>query len=435
MWRGGRSRRDDAEAGLLAQRAGALLQAGRQAHGKGLLDQAEEYLREAAVIGRLLGERQPDDPYTAQGLGRVLYSLGGVIKDQHRNVQAVEVLSEAEHVYLDAARLTPAEDATDDDIDLRLADVRLRRGMAFAGNGAGASAVGDAQAAVLAYAEAGRQGRTDEVQLGAARVLMQAADVYGSAADLEMALATAQEGLILAVQGANQSSTPMDPVIARSAAMAADVELAVLTATGRTSETSHPQSLLEHLGVTPPLPTLTRTRLADARRRPDQGGVRSAVHQLDRLAGGPPQLAGIQLDPEPFPLVAPALRVTREQLPAAATLTADAATRLLQGNVVTAFALGLEAHWMLLHLIGETQELTRASGLAQPDLPLWFCVWADLLGPLTRRAQTLGDDDLGRDLAGWGLTALQGVPVESLPPGHQSRMREAASYFERYRSW
>ena len=53
--------------------------------------------------------------------------------------------------------------------------------------GQGASAVCDAQEAVLAYADAAREGRVDPHQPGAARVLMMASDIYGGAAGLDMA--------------------------------------------------------------------------------------------------------------------------------------------------------------------------------------------------------------------------------------------------------
>ena len=69
------------------------------------------------------------------------------------------------------------------------------RAAALAELGAGASAVIDAQAAVLGYIRLASPDRVDEAYLGLARALIMASDVFGAFADPAMALEAAQQGL------------------------------------------------------------------------------------------------------------------------------------------------------------------------------------------------------------------------------------------------
>jgi hypothetical protein len=116
----------------------------------GRLRQEEAWLeavrvqQRAAELARDLVGRFPVNERLRQGLASVLYTLGAQLCETGDPQGAVTVLDECHDLYA-GLRGVP-------EVDLLVADVRLRRGIAQALCGRGASALVDGDAAVMAYA-------------------------------------------------------------------------------------------------------------------------------------------------------------------------------------------------------------------------------------------------------------------------------------------
>lgn len=244
-------------------RAGQLLERGQQAVLAGELDTAVSDLHEAGGLARQLLADAPGDERLLRGLGSVLYSLGAALTGRGDSAESAAVLAEAEDAY----RKVAAPDAA-----LLLADVRLRRATSLALSGAGASAVTEAQSAVLTYIRRSSPDRVDEAYLGLARSLMLASDVFGAFADPVTALAAAQQGLSWVVRAANDGRRDLlDPATRMAMVRALSVELALLRTLGREQEQGNAAGLLAFLGAEV-TPTLTQDRLAAVACRPPAAG-------------------------------------------------------------------------------------------------------------------------------------------------------------------
>jgi hypothetical protein len=360
------------------ERVGLLLARGHQALLARDLDVAVADLSEAAGLARQLVAEHPGDSSWLSDLGAVLYSLGGALNSQGNLAESVRVLAEAEAAYRKAA--PPAQR------DVLVADVRLRRAVALAEQGAGISAVIDAQAAVLAYISQARHDRVDEAYLGLARSLMMASDVFGAFADPAMALEAAQQGLSWIVEAANSGQADVrDPAVEHAVVRAASVELTLLVVLGRPEEQASAAGLLQWLAAEV-MPTLTQRRLGSSGLSAASGGVDAAVRSLLLMTGSDDGLEELLIRHPVGPLCAPALRVRPEKLLTAASGAAGAASLLLARGVAAGLRLGLEAHFLM------------AWALEPPCRPGWTGCSCDGAGCSPRW------------LPGWTLTAISRLP-------------------------
>src|SRR2546421_10736202 len=128
------------------RQVGALLERARQRCGQGRSGEALPLYREVVEIGRGLAADFPGEASHRRTVASALYTVGALATEVGEPDAAIEALAESELLYralgeegvLDAAPL--------------VADVVLRRGLALAGKGHGASAVAAADTAVAAYA-------------------------------------------------------------------------------------------------------------------------------------------------------------------------------------------------------------------------------------------------------------------------------------------
>src|SRR3954452_13043311 len=128
------------------RQVGALLERARQRCEQGRSGEALPLYREVVEISRGLAADFPGGASRRRTVASALYTVGALATEVGEPDAAIEALAESELLYralgeegvLDAAPL--------------VADVVLRRGLALAGKGHGASAVAAADAAVAAYA-------------------------------------------------------------------------------------------------------------------------------------------------------------------------------------------------------------------------------------------------------------------------------------------
>ncbi len=160
------------------RREGDLLRRARAAESAGDLATAIEGRLAAADLRRRSG--------SGPELGEVLYDLAGTLLRDGRADDAVAALDEAEDAY----GLVPSLRCAD-----RVADVQVRRAVGYGLAGAGASAVVDAQSAVLHH----RGGKQRDL----ARALAVNADVLAAYGDPDLAVASADLAvrLFLAARG------------------------------------------------------------------------------------------------------------------------------------------------------------------------------------------------------------------------------------------
>ncbi len=278
---------------------------------------------------------------------------------------------------------------------LQEADVLLRKAIEHARTGAGASAVVDAQSAVVAYVGWARWERLDAAYLGLARSLMEASAILAVYADAEVALAAAREGLSWAVAAVNSGYPPDEPT-GSAMVLALRTEVALLEALGRPHETGNARGALAHFGVTDdpaPLDSLPGLAITD-------GGVAGAVRMLRLLRGVDGDLGQLLLDHPVGPLCVPAFRCPPEWVRTAATACTQAALVLLASDVPAGLRLGLEAHY--LHAFAVEEQLPVPAELDDVIL----VSWCRLLGVLADRFDRAGVRELARDLASWGTDVL-----------------------------
>ncbi|MEV4638608.1 tetratricopeptide repeat protein [Actinoplanes sp. NPDC049548] len=352
-----------------AEQAGLLLDRGQRAYEQGRLEEAVEHLEGAAEPARRLVRELPRDRTFRQGLGSVLYSLGGAYITARRFPDAVTVLTEALEAYRELAAKA------------LMADVRARRGMAHALTGAGASAVTDVQAAVIGYVRRAGLNRYDADYVGLCRVLMLGSDVLGAYGDPTIGLNAAQTGLTLCVNAIRAGELTPDGALHQAMVRALSVERELLHALDRPAEAANAEGTLQWLGEEP-LRTLVAERLAG-----DSPGLLLPVADAVATADDP-ELAALLLGEPVGPLCAPAFRVPPPRLTEAGVAAADAAVRLLPGDPDAAVRLGLEAHFLLdvAHEDRPPRDPVRA-------------VWVGVLERMRAQCEVDGDTALAADLA------------------------------------
>jgi hypothetical protein len=159
------------------------LDASRRARSAGDLEIAIVHASTAAELVRGLRDDHPDDPRQVQMLGGMLYNHAALLNDAGRHGDAVLALDESEEVYsgLKGEALP---------VPAWIADVRARRAFTQAIRGAGASALADAQSAVL-----GHRALDGVDDLDRARVLALGSDVLGAFGDPDLAVAAADHAV------------------------------------------------------------------------------------------------------------------------------------------------------------------------------------------------------------------------------------------------
>ena len=399
---------------------GLLVARGQRALLAGELDSAVVDFGDAAVLARQLVAENPGESRWLGALGNVLYSLGGALNGRGDYAESVSVLTEAEGAYRRVA--APG-------MVLLTADVRLRRAAALAELGAGASAVIDAQAAVLGYIRRASPDRVDEAYLGLARALIMASDVFGAFADPAMALEAAQQGLSWMIRAANSGQADVrDEAVRPAIVRAASVELALLGVLGRPEEQASAAGLLEWLGAEVVL-TLTQRRLGSGGLSAASGGVDGAVRSLLLMTGSDNGLEELLIRHPVGPLCAPVLRVPPEKLVMAAGGAARAASQLLARGVAAGVRLGLEAHFLMAYVLEQSFEGDGA-GLP-PEMDQVLVQWCCLLATVAARLDADGDQPLARDMAVWGTKVFLVIDPSYDVPEDVVTLGEATAIFAR----
>jgi hypothetical protein len=299
--------------------------------------------------------------------GRDRYDRAGTLLDQGRPDEATVVPDEAE------------EESG------RRPDGQVRRALADGLAGAGASALVEAQSAVLDH----RGGRRREL----ARALAVNADVLAAYGDPDLAVASADLAIRLFLRGRRLRADREE--LRRALAVA----VAVHTAHGRHDLAGQAGAVARRIGgLVGPAPTVLEIR------RPSLDVTVAAA--LARL-GRPPPLIGDRSVVRPavaLELLVPLDRVLAPLGSAAGGRAADAAARL--GRTLAALAiellpadgaaggrLGLEAHALLA---GASR---LGSELLSRQLPTFGPSWAAALLACSRRAEADRDHGLALDLA------------------------------------
>jgi hypothetical protein len=401
------------------ERIGFLVRRGQQALLAGEAAAATGDFGAAAGLARELVAQSPGESHRLGTLGSVLYSLGEALSGQGDHAESVSVLTEAEDAY---------RQVTVPDTALLTADVRLRRALAQAELGAGASAVIDAQAAVLAYIRRAAPDRVDAAHLGLARALMLASDVFGAFADPVMALTAAQQGVSWAVEAASAGQADVRDTVLRPAVVrAASAELVLLEVLGRPGEQASAAGLLEWLGAAA-VPTLTRRRLGGGLSAAS-GGLDGAVRSLLLMTGSDNGLEDLLVRHPVGPLCAPVLRVPPDMLVMAAGSAARAASVLLARGVAAGVRLGLEAHFLMAYVLEQSFE---GDGAGPPrELDEVLVPWCWLLATVAARLDADGDEALARDVAGWGTKVFLLIDPSRDAPEEAVMLGEAVAVLGR----
>jgi tetratricopeptide (TPR) repeat protein len=308
-------------------------------------------------------------------LGEVLYEVAGTLLRDGRADQAVVALDEAEEVYEGCAE--------------RVADVQVRRAIGYGLAGAGASAVVDAQSAVLHHRGARR--RRD-----LARALAVNADVLAAYGDPDLAVAAAD----LAVRSfldRGPGGGPHREELRRALAVA----VAVHGAHGREDLAGQAAAVARRIGglVGPAggMPMVLQGRAA----RLGMTVARALGVVRERLGREAPWVGDrpVVRPAVELALVVPLDRVGGAGADAGARLgrgLAGLATALLPLDGVGGARLGMESHALLA---GASR---LGSGLLRDQLPAFGPAWAAALLACSRQAEAEGDLALALDFASWG---------------------------------
>jgi tetratricopeptide (TPR) repeat protein len=431
-------RRDSARADA-GSAANALLRRGRDASRVGDLAAAVDARAAAAALLRELADEE--------ALGRALYDLAGSLIDAGRPAEAIAVLDEAE----EACGRGPEE---------RIADVQARRAIAYGLTGAGASAVVDAQSALLAH----RDGGDGAGGRGLARVLAVNADVLAAYGDPDLAVASADLAIRLFLTGTGagaRGGTGRAGARARAGARdrtrdgtragarargatgaragaaraddgdratelrrAAAVAIAVHTAHGRTGLADQAATVARRSGGLAGVATVLARRQRSAHPPVLAVTVATALDAArQRLDRQPPRIGdrAVVRPAVDVELLTPLDRVLVPLGPGGRS--ADAAARL--GGTLAGIALellpldadrgvrlGLEAHALLAGASRLESEALRH------QLPRLGPTWAAVLVACSRRAEADRDPALAMDLAAWaGGVAEQLFPATLVDRG------------------
>jgi tetratricopeptide (TPR) repeat protein len=374
---GPRRRRVDADVARLLRRAQAAVRDGRFTVAAAAQRAAADAVRAAA---------RPGDARADHALGQVLCELGESLLSGGQPEDAVRVLDEAEEAYERLPRRFPVGDL--------VADVQIRRAVAYGLAGSGASAVVDAQSAVLHH----RDRRGDP--RGSARALAVNADVLAAYGDPDLAVGSADRSIRLYL--ARDVDDPADVAQLRRALA---VAIAVHSAQGRHDLAEQAGAVARRVGgLAGPAPTVlgTQTRapvlavtvataLEAARLRLDRQPPRIGDRTVVRPAVDAELV--VPLDRLLVPL-GPGDRAADTAARLGGTL-AWMAAQLLPLDPVGGARLGLEAH----ALLAGASRLESAT--LRHQLPVLGPAWAAALLTCSRWAEAERDPALALDLAAW----------------------------------
>jgi tetratricopeptide (TPR) repeat protein len=402
---GGVFRRRDPARTQAEDEAAALIRRGRTAARIGDRTAAvQAYLAAGAAIRTLAESKNPRDH---QVLGDVQYELGEALLSAGRPDEAVRVLDEAEAAYGRLSRRYPAAD--------RIADVQARRATAYGLAGAGASAIVDAQSAVLHYRQSVGDDPDDPRQLDVARVLAVNADVLAAYGDPDLAVSSADLAVRRYLQHGGAGGAQLHRALA--------VAVAVHGAHGRHDLADQAGTVTRRVGGPPGgasggVPTVLAIRQRSSRPPALAVTVATALDAArQRLGRQPPQIGdrAVVRPAVDVELVVPLDRVLVPLGPG--DRSADAAARLggtlarlaaelLPLDVARGTRLGLEAHALLAGASRLESEVLRY------QLPALGPPWAGVLLACSRQAEADGDPALALDLAAWaGGVAEQLFPA------------------------
>jgi len=385
--------------------ASSLMLAGESALQSGDLDGAVRCFQESALLLRDLAGQHPGEPRHSQNLGVVLYSLGGALTEGGLPDAAVAALDDSEQAY---SRL-PDDHAMQIPVDVLLSDVRVRRGVAHAARGAGASAVVDVQSGLVVY-----RVMTGVSELDVARVLALSSDVLAVFADPDMASDAADAAIEIYeanVESINRSGT--GNLHCSYLVRAAEVAQAVHAAQGRDETARLAQAVTGSIRVNgvpgpvrvsslirarresghPPALDATFCAALDAAER--SGARRELISDLRANLTQPADDDSpgrfVPLDR----LLVPFGRRGFELAPAYAASLADLAQAVLPSDAQSAMRLGLEAHYLLAgaSTLGRAAMLARR-GEVRP-------IWMKVLTLCRQCSANAGDLALARDLDSW----------------------------------
>jgi tetratricopeptide (TPR) repeat protein len=392
------------------ERVNTLLAQGREAYASGQAEQAVALFGQAAEDVRQLVERLPGENLLRQGLGTVHYDLGGAYLAAGRPAQAVAPLSQSLAAYAGL----PATHQPDP--QLLAADARARRGLAYALTGAGASAVLDVQAAIVAYVRRVDPQRVDAAYLGLSRVLMTGSDVLGAYGDPEVALVAARIGLSWCIEAARAGAVQPDEAMMIAMVRALSAERELVLGLGREEEAGNAEETLRSLGASP-VTTLIARRLAG-----DSPGLLLPFAEAVGAAGDD-DLTALLLGEPVGPLCAPVFRVEPEHLTDAGLAAGEAALRLTDEDPDSAARLGLEAHFLLAAAL--EQQLPQFTSRSD-EVSLRWC---QVLAAVASRCAADGDRDLAADLGQWGVRVSLGIDP-AFAERHAAEISAAVKSFE-----
>jgi tetratricopeptide (TPR) repeat protein len=172
------------------QRVMGLLDQAQREMGSGRLDTALRLQGEAIALSRELAGQHPDDPRNQLSLASALYSLGSMLTGAGQAGQAVQVLDESEQFY----RQITGSPGMPQTAPL-IADIAVRRALAFAADGRGASAVLEAAKAVEFYEPLADAGGGGPHRRDFARVCADNAKILARFGDPDMAVGSADRAL------------------------------------------------------------------------------------------------------------------------------------------------------------------------------------------------------------------------------------------------
>jgi hypothetical protein len=167
-----------------------LLDQAQRERGSGRLDTALRLQGEAITLSRELAGQHPDDPRNQLSLASALYSLGSMLTGAGQAGRAVQVLDESEQFY----RQITGSPGMPQTAPL-IADIAVRRALAFAADGRGASAVLEAAQAVEFYEPLADAGGSSPHRRDFARVCADNAKILARFGDPDMAVGSADRAL------------------------------------------------------------------------------------------------------------------------------------------------------------------------------------------------------------------------------------------------
>jgi len=159
-------------------------------------DRAIQLQGEAIELCRAMARAQPDDPVHRQAAASALYSMGSFMSGAGRAADALAALDESAELY----RSITGAPGMPDTAPL-IADVGMRRALACADDGRGATAVTEAATAVTAYQAlaaqipAGQRTSKHPILRDLARVYTSSATILSRFGDPDMAAGSADRGI------------------------------------------------------------------------------------------------------------------------------------------------------------------------------------------------------------------------------------------------